>query len=374
MNSFNKKEELSVAASLTPLFGQKIKYGFWRNVIDVVSIVALALGLSSNLGMGLALIGSGLEAAYGIAQGPIVWFTLFAIITATFTIASVAGLDKGIKWLANGTTKIFYALLFFLVIAGPTVYICNMLNVGLATWGEHFLRWGFDPYIMDGEALVTWWTMFDWACWIAYAPLMAIFFAMISYGRTIRQFMIVNWILPSSFGLVWFSVWSGTALNWQQIGKADLIGAIQNGIAVSGLWELLKKMPLSVIIIPLVMITMIAAFSTTADTMSTTISQVCTKGSRYDREPANWQKVLWGVSIGIIAVIMVIFGGGQQGVEGVKYLSGVGGFCVLPVFILQLAATFKVFFIDKIIEEVEEDEITVQPEMMAELTEAQANA
>lgn len=104
---FNKKEELSVAASLTPLFGQKIKYGFWRNVIDVVSIVALALGLSSNLGMGLALIGSGLEAAYGIAQGPIVWFTLFAIITATFTIASVAGLDKGIKWLANGTTKIF---------------------------------------------------------------------------------------------------------------------------------------------------------------------------------------------------------------------------------------------------------------------------
>ena len=76
--------------------------------------------------------------------------------------------------------------------------ICNMLNVGLATWGEHFLRWGFDPYIMDGEALVTWWTMFDWACWIAYAPLMAIFFAMISYGRTIRQFMIVNWILPSA--------------------------------------------------------------------------------------------------------------------------------------------------------------------------------
>ena len=86
--------------------------------------------------------------------------------------------------------------------------------------GEHFLRWGFDPYIMDGEALVTWWTMFDWACWIAYAPLMAIFFAMISYGRTIRQFMIVNWILPSSFGLVWFSVWSGTALNWRPDRKS----------------------------------------------------------------------------------------------------------------------------------------------------------
>ena len=133
-------------------------------------------------------------------------------------------------------------------------------------------------------------------------------------------------------------------------------------------------MPLSVIIIPLVMITMIAAFSTTADTMSTTISQVCTKGSRYDREPANWQKVLWGVSIGIIRSYHGLFSAAASRSRRCQIPVGCGGFCVLPVFILQLAATFKVFFIDKIIEEVEEDEITVQPEMMAELTEAQANA
>lgn len=135
---FNKKEELSVAASLTPLFGQKVKKGFFRSLIDVVSIVALALGLSSNLGMGLALIGSGLEAAYGIKQGPVVWIILFLIITATFTLASVAGLDKGIKWLANGTSKIFYVLLIFLLIAGPTVYILNMMNVGIGYWADHF--------------------------------------------------------------------------------------------------------------------------------------------------------------------------------------------------------------------------------------------
>ena len=80
--------------------------------------------------MGLALIGSGLEAAYGIKQGPVVWIILFLIITATFTLASVAGLDKGIKWLANGTSKIFYVLLIFLLIAGPTVYILNMMDIG----------------------------------------------------------------------------------------------------------------------------------------------------------------------------------------------------------------------------------------------------
>lgn len=353
---FNKKEELSVSASLVPLFGPKVKTGIFRTVIDTLSIIALGFGLSSGLGAGLTLIGTGLEAAYGIKQSPIVWFILFVIITATFTIASITGLDKGIKWLADGTSKIFYVLLIFLLVVGPTLYILNMTNVGLGYWMDNFWTWGFDPYTVGGEALVTWWTMYDWSAWIAYAPLMAVFFAMISYGRTIRQFMVVNWIMPSVFGIIWFGVWSGTALNWQTTGAADLIGAIQNGSAISALWAFLEKIPLSFIIIPLIIITLIAAFSTTADTMSTTISQVCTVGSSFNKEPANWQKIVWGVSIGLIAVVMVIFGGGAQGVDGVKYLSGVGGFCVFPVFLLQIASTIKTFFVDKIVEDVAIDE------------------
>lgn len=118
------------------------------------------------------------------------------------------------------TSKIFYVLLILLFIIGPTVYILNMANVGLGYWLDRFWMWGFDPYTVGGEALVTWWTMYDWAIWIAYAPLMGIFFAIIAYGRTIRQFLIINWILPASFGFVWFSVWGSTALDWQISGKA----------------------------------------------------------------------------------------------------------------------------------------------------------
>lgn len=43
---------------------------------------------------------------------------------------------------------------------------------------------------------------------------------------------------------------------------------------------------------------------------------------------------------------MVAFGGGEQGVDGVKYLAGCGGFAVLTIFILQVASTIKVFFFD----------------------------
>ena len=191
---FNRKKDLSVAASLTPIFGDRVTKGIWVVLVDVLSVLAIALGLAASLGAGLALI--------------------------------------------------------------------------------------------------------------------------------------------------------GTALHWQIAGKADIIAAINEGGAVAGIWEFLKQIPLGFIIIPVIILALIAAFSTTADTMSTTIAALCTKGARHDEEPAVWQKIVWGVSIGVIACVMVAFGGGAQGVDGVKYLAACGGFVVLAVFILQVAAAYKVFFFD----------------------------
>lgn len=146
---------------------------------------------------------------------------------------------------------------------------------------------------------------------------------------------------------MWFSVWGGTALKWQIDGVVNIVKSIQDGGAVSGIWYFLQAIPMGKILVPVIIITLIAAFSTTADTMSTTIAALCTEGAKHDEEPALWQKVVWGVSIGAIAAIMVAFGGGEQGVDGVKYLAACGGFVVLAIFILQIAAAVKVFFLEK---------------------------
>ncbi|HMM19404.1 MAG TPA: BCCT family transporter [Selenomonadales bacterium] len=344
---FNRGKELSISASLTPLFGEKVTTGIWRIIIDALSVLAMILGLASSLGAGLALIGSGLHAAYGIPVGPILWFVLTGVITVIFITSSVKGIEKGIKWLADLTSKVFYALVLALFFIGPTIYILSIMNVGMGYWLDRFWTWGLDPYLVGGEALVTWWTMYDWAIWIAYAPLMGIFFAMISYGRTIRQFLMVNWIGPSIFSILWLSIWGGTALDWQMSGKVDIIAAINKGGAVAGIWEFLNNVPLSALFIPIVIICLIGEFANTANGMTTTISALCSKGLRHDDEPATWLKVLWGVTIGTIAAVMVAFGGGVQGVDGVKYLAACGGSAILFVFILQIASAFKLFFLDK---------------------------
>ncbi|HYE82535.1 MAG TPA: hypothetical protein VEG39_10290 [Clostridia bacterium] len=48
-----------------------------------------------------------------------------------------------------------------------------------------------------------------------------------------------------------------------------------------------------------------------------------------------WQaQHYWGLSIGLIVFFMVAYAGGEQGVDGVKYLAALGGSFVLFVFVL----------------------------------------
>lgn len=346
---FNKKEKLTVTSTLKPLFGERVTKGRIADIIDTLSMLAITLGLASGLGTGLTLVISGLEITYGIPKTIVVWICIGGLTTAIFTVASYLGIDKGIKTLATWNSKVFYGLLILLFFTGPTVYILRLATSGIAEWAHNFWKWGLDPMDIAGEALTMSWTFYDWSTWIAYAPLMGIFLAMISYGRTVREFMIINWILPSIFGIVWFSVWGGTAINLQLNNVVDLVEVIKANGAVSGLWVFLQYLPfrIDIVIIPLVMFTLIISFSTAADAMTTTVASMCIKDTVIGEEPPAYQKIMWGILIGSISVILAAFGGGEQGVDGVKSLAAAGGFAVLFIFILQLISITKMFFFKK---------------------------
>ncbi|MGL4860850.1 MAG: BCCT family transporter, partial [Enterobacteriaceae bacterium] len=266
------------------------------------------------------------------------------------TFSSYLGLAKGFQVLANWKTKTLYFLLILLFVTGPTLYILRITSAGMGIWLDNFFSWGLDPIDIGGAPLTQWWTLFDWAVWIAYAPLMGLFLAMISYGRTIREFMIINWILPAVFGIIWFGVWGGTALNLQESNAVDLVAVIKEHGAIAGLWVFLQNLPfgLGVVIVPLLLVLSLFAYAVAANSMTTTIAGMCMKNVPIGEEAPPSMKVIWGVLIGSISVIMAAFGGGLQGIDGIKQLAAAGGFTVLFIFLLQLLSTIKMFFFDKI--------------------------
>lgn len=364
---YNRKEKLNVANTLKPLLGEKIvsKKAF-AGTIDTLSMLALAIGLITGITMCITLVISGLKGAYGVEESMGLYIGLGAFIVACFIFSTSVGMDKGLRVLGSVNAGFYYGLLLLLFIAGPTLFILRSGTAGLAEWGDNFFSWGLDPIDIGGEALVQWWTFFDWAFWIGYAPVTGIFLAMIAYGRTVREFLIVNWILPSIFGIVWFSVWGGSAIEMQMSGVADLVGAINEGGATQALWMFLQNLPygLGKIVIPVNILIILVSFITAADATLTNIGSMCVKDVPIGTEPPVRLKVIWGVAAGVTAIVMSIYGGGSQGVDGVKALASVAGFVVLFVFVLQVLTFIKLFFTeklvgytgkDRIVEGVEED-------------------
>lgn len=345
---FNKKEQLNVTATLTPLFGDKIKGGIFANIIDTLSMLAISIGLCSALTMCITLVTTGLKASYGLETNTTLFVALGIFIVAMFTLSSYVGLDKGLKKLADINAYFYYGVLLLLLVTGPTLFILRNTSAGMAEWLHNFWLWGLDPIDIGGAPLTRSWTLFDFAFWVGYAPVTGIFLGQISYGRTIRECLLVNLVLPSVFGIIWFGVWGNTAINMQLTGQADLIGIIQNSNAVMGLFEFMKHLPFAAILVPVNLFIILISFITSADATANNIASMCIKDIPIGSEAPGTLKVLWGATIGVIAIVMAAFGGGEQGVAGVKALAAAGGFVVLFIFILQVVSAIKMFFIDEI--------------------------
>lgn len=352
---YNRKDKLSVATTLKPLFGEKVAQGKTAQIIDLCSMLALTLGLTSGLTGCIALITSGLKSGYGIESSTNLFIITGAVVVALISFQTFIGLDKGLKTVAKLNAWFYYILLAVILLTGPVLFILRSSLSGMGVWLDSFWLWSLDPGDIGGSALTIWWTMFDWAIWVAYAPLTALFLGMISYGRTIREVLIVNFVLPSIFGIIWFAIWGSTAIHMQMNG-VDLVGAINQGGAIMALWVFIKNLPygLGTIILPINIVIIAVSFITAADASVTTISTMCVEDMPIGTEPPAKLKVVWAITIGVLAIVMATFGGGVQGVDGVKELASAGGFVVLFIFMLQIASFFKLFFNKKLLKEAEE--------------------
>ena len=72
-----------------------------------------------------------------------------------------------------------------------------------------------------------WWTVFFFAWFIGYAPLMAIFVARISRGRTIRQMIVAVAVLAPIATTIWFTLLGGLGIYYELTGVVNLSETLQ---------------------------------------------------------------------------------------------------------------------------------------------------
>ncbi|MDG1713473.1 MAG: BCCT family transporter [Woeseiaceae bacterium] len=320
--SYNRQLPLTISSGLEPLFGQTMS-GTIGNVVDIVAILATIVGLGVTIGFGVSQFASGLFNITGAswlidnAGKPTLMAQLFGLtlIVCASCLSALSGLKRGIKWLSNINMSLSIFLIVFFILFGATLfalqtffftiwdYLVALPMMSITVWKNS----GSETSI----ALQDWqgaWTIFYWAWWIAFAPFVGLFFARVSRGRTIREYVLGAMIIPVLICLVWFSFIGATAIDMELSGLAQ--GAIVNADISAQLFKTINLIltPELAVGLSILIVTLLVTFLvTSADSGILIINTLASGGSQNQKQAKHI--IIWGLLFSMLIGVLLTAGG-----------------------------------------------------------------
>ena len=212
--SFRHNLPLTLRSALYPLIGKKI-YGPLGHAVDIFAVVGTVFGVATSLGFGAQQVNSGLNFLFSVPEGLSTQIVLICIITAMATTSVVLGLDGGIRRVSELNLWLAAALLLFVIVMGPTLFIFQSLMQNIGNYMSSMVDMTFNSWVYTGnegtESFMSGWTLFYWAWWISWSPFVGMFVARVSRGRTIREFVLGVLIVPVGATFLWLTAFGDGA-------------------------------------------------------------------------------------------------------------------------------------------------------------------
>ena len=305
-----KGRPVSIRWALEPLLGDRVK-GALGDVIDVIAVIGTLFGVATSLGFGVSQVAAGLEFLGVVGEAGTGLLVVLVIgITAIATTSVVTGLDKGIKYLSNLNMGLAGALLLFVLILGPTVFLLGDFVSSVGSYISNFFRLSFQTLSFEGEdgsAWVSGWTTFYWGWWMSWAPFVGVFIARISRGRTVREFVAGVLLVPTVVTFLWFAVMGGSGIHREIFGEGGIIGADGTVSTDAALFQLLDGLPLSGLLSVVALVLIVVFFVTSSDSGSFVVDMLSSGGNPH---PPVWSRVMWALLEGAVAIALLLAGGG----------------------------------------------------------------
>lgn len=305
---FRYQLPLSLRAGLYPILGERI-HGPWGHAVDVFALVSTVFGIATTLGYGVMQLAAGLQQVAGIdTSGSGFKLGLIAVVMGLAGLSAATGLDKGVRRLSELNLGLALALLLFVLLAGPTVYLLLAFSDNLGGYLSGMVAMTFRTFSYGTPAQQDWlggWTLLYWAWWVSWSPFVGLFIARISRGRTIREFIVGVLLAPTLFNLLWMTVFGNSAI-WLDLHVAGgALGATAANVD-SLLFRFFDYLPLSQLTSGVAILLIAVFFVTSADSGAMVLDSIASVGAA---DSPLWQRLFWAVLLGATAAALLSAGG-----------------------------------------------------------------
>ncbi len=326
-----KSQTTRISSSCVALDGNGRLKSRLRDVLDIFVVFGIMGGIGASIGLEIPVISEIVSQITGLNNSIGLKLAMLLVLLLLFGTTVYLGLDKGIQVLSSINVYVVLAFLAIVLFAGPTRYIIDSQTNSMGLLASNFVRMSTytDPNHLSGFPQQ--WTTFYWGWWLAYMPVMGLFVARISRGRTIKQ-VILGQVTWGSLGCMsFFAIMGGYSLHLQKSGAVDLAQILDTQGQEAAIGAVISTLPFKTIMLVVYSVTCFIFLATTVSSSAYVLASMTSKELTGYQQPARWNRMLWAIVFILFSAGIIVVGG----FETIQVVCVIAGFpLVLVCFVL----------------------------------------
>jgi BCCT family betaine/carnitine transporter len=334
-----KRERQKYSEACRPILGKHTD-GLLGRLIDLLAVFALLAGTATTFSLATPLMASIIGELFHVELNRTAVTVVILVVTCVIYTYSLLHGFKGISVLAKSCIYLFFALLaYVLLLGGQARYIVETGFSALGRMVQNFFTLATDTDPLRTTSFPQNWTIFYWAYWMVWCVAAPFFIGSISRGRTVRQTLLGGYVFGVGSTIVSFIVLGNYSLGMQMSGAADFITPyLESGDLYGVIISIIKTLPCAPLVLALVLVTMIAFYATSFDSIA--LIGACYSYHRLgqDETPHKLVELMWCILLILLPIALVF---SESSMSNLQSVSIIAAFPIGAVIVLITASFLK---------------------------------
>ncbi len=330
-----KRDRQKYSEACRPVLGKKTD-GICGRIIDLLAVFALLAGTATTFSVATPLMASIINELFHVELNRTAVTIIILLITCVIYTYSLLHGFKGISLLANACIYMFFGLLaFVLLFGGESRYIIENGFSSLGRMVQNFFELATYTDPNRTSYFPQNWTIYYWAYWMVWCVAAPFFIGSISKGRTVRQTICGGYVFGVGSTLVSFIVLGNYSMGKQMSGAMDFLAQYQEtGDAYALITSIIRTLPCAPLVLALVLITMIAFYATSFDSIALTASCYSYHRLGEKEQPHKAMQLLWCIVLILLPIALVFAESSMNNLQSVSIVAAfpIGAVMVLIVW------------------------------------------
>ena len=334
-----RRERQKYSEACRPVLG-KYTDGVLGRLIDLLAVFALLAGTATTFSLATPLMANIINELFGADLNLTMVTIVILIVTCIVYTYSLLHGFKGISILAKLCIYMFFGLLAFVFLfGGETRYI---IETGVESLGRVVQNFFELATYTDPQRTTSFpqnWTIFYWAYWMVWCVAAPFFIGSISRGRTIRQTLLGGYGFGVGSTIISFIILGNYSMSKQMSGAVDFISKyLETGDLYGMIIEMIKSLPCPMLVLILVLVTMMAFYATSFDSIALIASCYSYHRLEENESPHKLVQLMWCILLILLPIALVF---SESSMSNLQSVSIIAAFPIGMVIVLIAVSFLK---------------------------------